>query len=78
MRLFSILSLAVAGFCVADAKTRPGRYLKLPVVHSKNHDVFSDPNSKRADTATIPLANRSDIAYYAQRRFPPIMNTTHC
>ncbi|XDG00430.1 hypothetical protein ABKA04_000045 [Annulohypoxylon sp. FPYF3050] len=44
---------------------RTDLYVKLPVVHSTNKKVFSDFGDRRAIT-TVPLANRSDVAYYAQ------------
>lgn len=61
------LSLSLAGCYASDAEPLPGHYLTLPVLHSTNRDVFGDPSSRR-DTATVELANRTDIAYYAQRK----------
>jgi hypothetical protein len=46
--------------------TTSGRYVKFPVIHSTNQDVFADVWAKRG-IQTIPLQNRSDVAYYAMR-----------
>lgn len=48
-----------------------GRYVKFPVIHSTNTDVFSEVWAKRElwskrGIQTLPLANRSDVAYYAK------------
>lgn len=37
----------------------------FPVIHSTNTDVFSFQQKRAID---VQLANRSDIAYYAQRK----------
>ncbi|OTB11897.1 hypothetical protein K445DRAFT_77389 [Daldinia sp. EC12] len=64
-RLFLLLDLIIGAYCqVSTIERRNSRYVKLPVVHSTNKDVFSDFGDKRAIT-TVPLANRSDVAYYA-------------
>ncbi|EMR65842.1 putative secreted aspartic proteinase protein [Eutypa lata UCREL1] len=63
--LLSLFSLVLAGCYASRLGSRNDRYLKLPVVHATNRDVFGDVWSKR-DAATVPLANRSDVAYYAQ------------
>ncbi|CAJ2506803.1 Uu.00g079890.m01.CDS01 [Anthostomella pinea] len=55
-----LVHLAIAAVCDASS-----RYVKLPVVHSINRKVFGDVWDKRAMT-TVPLANRSDVAYYAK------------
>ncbi|KAI1373015.1 acid protease [Hypoxylon crocopeplum] len=66
MRFIIILHLILAACCHTSAlERRNGHYVKLPVVHSTNKKVFSDFGDKRAIT-TVPLANRSDVAYYAQ------------
>ncbi|OTB02228.1 hypothetical protein M426DRAFT_74705 [Hypoxylon sp. CI-4A] len=66
VRLFLILNLIIGVYCQASSlERRSERYVKLPVVHSTNKKVFSDFGDKRAIT-TVPLANRSDVAYYAQ------------
>ncbi|KAI8960379.1 acid protease [Daldinia sp. FL1419] len=64
-RLFLLLDLVIGAYCqVSTVERRNSRYVKLPVVHSTNKNVFSDFGDKRAIT-TVPLANRSDVAYYA-------------
>lgn len=65
-RLIFILHLIIGFYChVSALERRDSHYVKLPVVHSTNKNVFSDFGDKRA-IATVPLANRSDVAYYAQ------------
>ncbi|KAI2636278.1 acid protease [Hypomontagnella submonticulosa] len=65
-RLLLFLQLIIGAYChVPDLERRNDHYVKLPVVHSTNKKVFSDFGDKRAIT-TVPLANRSDVAYYAQ------------
>ncbi|KAI1496778.1 aspartic peptidase domain-containing protein [Biscogniauxia marginata] len=63
---YILLHFAVA-VCSANSsiKSRDGHFVKLPVVHSTNRNVFSGVWDKRAIT-TVPLANRSDVAYYAK------------
>ncbi|KAK6833071.1 Eukaryotic aspartyl protease [Apiospora arundinis] len=39
--------------------------IRFPVVHSTNREVFGDSWEKRG-IETLPLANRSDVAYYAR------------
>ncbi|KAK8058576.1 eukaryotic aspartyl protease [Apiospora phragmitis] len=39
--------------------------IRFPVVHSTNREVFGDLWEKRG-IETLPLANRSDVAYYAR------------
>ncbi|KAL7625975.1 hypothetical protein AAE478_002744 [Parahypoxylon ruwenzoriense] len=66
-RLILILHLII-GVCYCHTSAlgrRNDHYVKLPVVHSTNRKVFADFGDKRAIT-TVPLANRSDVAYYAQ------------
>lgn len=65
-RLILFLHLIIGAYCHASTlERRNDHYVKLPVVHSTNKKVFSDFGDKRAIT-TVPLANRSDVAYYAQ------------
>ncbi|KAI1409506.1 acid protease [Hypoxylon sp. FL1857] len=65
-RLIIFLHLIIGAYChVSTLERRNDRYVKLPVVHSTNKKVFADFGDKRAIT-TVPLANRSDVAYYAQ------------
>lgn len=40
----------------------------FPVIHSTNPDVFTFEQRRAID---VTLANRSDIAYYAQREIQP-------
>ncbi|KAI0156690.1 acid protease [Hypoxylon sp. FL1284] len=66
VQLIFILHLIVGFyFHVSALERRDSRYVKFPVVHSTNKDVFADFGDRRAIT-TVPLANRSDVAYYAQ------------
>ncbi|KAI1773646.1 acid protease [Hypoxylon cercidicola] len=66
VQLIFILHLIIGVYChVCALERRDSHYVKLPVVHSTNKKVFSDFGDKRAIT-TVPLANRSDVAYYAQ------------
>ncbi|KAI1456710.1 acid protease [Annulohypoxylon moriforme] len=66
VRLILFLHLIIGAFCHASSlERRTDLYVKLPVVHSTNKKVFSDFGDRRAIT-TVPLANRSDVAYYAQ------------
>ncbi|KAI0834486.1 acid protease [Hypoxylon sp. FL0890] len=66
VRLILFLHLIIGAYChVSTLGRRNDRYVKLPVVHSTNKKVFADFGDKRAIT-TVPLANRSDVAYYAQ------------
>ncbi|KAI0105576.1 acid protease [Hypoxylon sp. NC0597] len=65
-QLILFLHLIIGAYCHASTlERRNDHYVKLPVVHSTNKKVFSDFGDKRAIT-TVPLANRSDVAYYAQ------------
>ncbi|KAI0010199.1 acid protease [Xylariaceae sp. FL0662B] len=66
VRLAIVLRLIIGAYCYASVRGRQNnRYVKLPVVHSTNRDAFADVWDKRAIT-TVPLANRSDVAYYAK------------
>ncbi|KAI1338186.1 acid protease [Xylariaceae sp. FL0016] len=61
-----VLLLALVACCEASTTKRQGdRFVKLPVIHSTNREVFAGVWDKRAIT-TVPLANRSDVAYYAK------------
>ncbi|OTA62037.1 acid protease [Hypoxylon sp. EC38] len=65
-QLILFLHLIIGAYCHGSTlERRNDHYVKLPVVHSTNKKVFSDFGDKRAIT-TVPLANRSDVAYYAQ------------
>ncbi|KAK6080770.1 eukaryotic aspartyl protease [Seiridium cupressi] len=72
------LVLALASCCYAadvlprnDSQAVAGRYVKFPVIHSTNTDVFAEVWAKqdvwsKRGIQTLPLANRSDVAYYAK------------
>lgn len=71
------LTLALAASCYAsgdlpqdDGPIASGRYATFPVIHSTNTDHFGDVWAKRdvwrRGIETLPLANRSDVAYYAK------------
>lgn len=74
----AVLTLALAASCYAsgdlpqdDGPIASGRYATFPVIHSTNTDHFGDVWAKRdvwrRGIETLPLANRSDVAYYAKR-----------
>lgn len=69
-RLAAILALALSAGCHGsaiaprDESTTPGQFLRCPVMHSTNA-IFADVWAKRG-IQTVPLANRSDVAYYAR------------
>ncbi|KAH6661329.1 aspartic peptidase domain-containing protein [Truncatella angustata] len=82
------ISIALASYCHAldslptdDITDTPSKYVRFPVIHSTNTDVFSDVWTKRElwskrGIQTLPLANRSDVAYYAKLEIgsPPQSN----
>ncbi|KAJ2995590.1 hypothetical protein NUW58_g1235 [Xylaria curta] len=68
VRLFSFLCLVIAAR-YSDAlsvQRRSEHYVKLPVVHSTNRQVFSKVYEDKRAIATVPLAKRADVAYYAK------------
>ncbi|KAJ3554765.1 hypothetical protein NPX13_g10524 [Xylaria arbuscula] len=68
IRLLSFSCLVIAAL-YGDAFTiehRTNHYVKLPVVHSTNRRVFAKVYEDKRDVATVPLAKRADVAYYAQ------------
>ncbi|KAI1844743.1 hypothetical protein JX266_009199 [Neoarthrinium moseri] len=78
-RLLSLFALVSVASCHAvdvapraDSTDSSGKYAKFPVIHSTNQDVFADVWAKRdvwsskRGIQTLPLANRSDVAYYAR------------
>ncbi|KAI1150578.1 aspartic peptidase domain-containing protein [Nemania diffusa] len=67
-RLFSFFCLIIAArFSDALSIERSSsRYVKLPVVHSTNRKVFAKVYESKRAIATVPLAKRSDVAYYAK------------
>ena len=68
IRLLSFLCLVIAAL-YGDALSiehRTNHYVKLPVVHSTNRQVFAKVYEDKRDVATVPLAKRADVAYYAQ------------
>ncbi|KAK5627595.1 hypothetical protein RRF57_003310 [Xylaria bambusicola] len=67
-RLLSLLCLVIAA-SYGDAlsiEPRSSHYVKLPVVHSTNRRVFAKVYENKRDVATVPLAKRADVAYYAK------------
>lgn len=62
-----LLLLAIGCFRAALAQYCPEgeACVHFPVIHSTNKDVFSFQQKRAVD---VQLANRSDIAYYAQRK----------
>lgn len=66
----SIVALGTQAQHVVPRNDTPSRShgancIRFPVVHSTNRDVFGDSWEKRG-IETLPLANRSDVAYYAR------------
>ncbi|RYC56307.1 hypothetical protein CHU98_g9898 [Xylaria longipes] len=45
---------------------RNNHFVKLPVVHSTNRQVFAKVYEDGQAIATVPLAKRADVAYYAK------------
>ncbi|KAI1423531.1 aspartic peptidase domain-containing protein [Xylaria sp. FL1777] len=67
-RFLSLLCLTIAAL-YGDAlsiERRSNRYVKLPVVHSTNQQVFAKVYDDKRALTTVPLAKRADVAYYAQ------------
>ncbi|TRX94408.1 hypothetical protein FHL15_004563 [Xylaria flabelliformis] len=67
-RLLSFLCLVLAA-PYGDAlyiERRDNHYVKLPVVHSTNRQVFSKVYEDKREIASVPLARRADVAYYAK------------
>lgn len=64
-----LLLLAISSFGAALAQYCPDgeACVHFPVIHSTNQDIFGFDIARRA--VDVKLANRSDIAYYAQRKF---------
>ncbi|KAI0148366.1 aspartic peptidase domain-containing protein [Xylariaceae sp. FL1272] len=63
LRLLAFICLATTINC--DSSTA-GKYVKLPVVRSTNQKVFPKASTGERAISTVPLANRSDVAYYAK------------
>jgi hypothetical protein len=68
LRLLSLTCLVIAAQCegASPLERRTDRYVKLPVVHSTNRQVFAGVYDGKRAIATVPLAKRSDVAYYAK------------
>ncbi|KAI3343255.1 aspartic peptidase domain-containing protein [Ustulina deusta] len=67
-RFISFVCLVIAAL-YGDASSigrRSDRYVKLPVVHSTNRQVFAKVYEDKRALATVPLAKRADVAYYAK------------
>ncbi len=70
-RFISFVCLVIAAL-YGDASSigrRSDRYVKLPVVHSTNRQVFAKVYEDKRALATVPLAKRADVAYYAKCLF---------
>ncbi|KAI2642489.1 aspartic peptidase domain-containing protein [Xylaria nigripes] len=67
LKFFPFLSLALATSYVSPLSIdrRTDHYVKLPVIHSTSHGYAKVYENKR-DLTSVPLAKRSDIAYYAR------------
>ncbi|KAI1811281.1 eukaryotic aspartyl protease [Poronia punctata] len=68
-RLVVIVCLLIAarwGDALTAEHRSNNRYVKLPVVHSTNQQVFSKVYQNKRDVSTVPLAKRADVAYYAR------------
>ncbi|KAI1120323.1 aspartic peptidase domain-containing protein [Nemania abortiva] len=67
-RLISCLCIVIAaqyGDALSIERSN-NRYVKLPVVHSTNRQVFAKVYEDKRAISTVPLAKRSDVAYYAK------------
>ncbi|KAH8653710.1 aspartic peptidase domain-containing protein [Xylariales sp. PMI_506] len=72
-RLTALVALSLACTCRAsgsvtrdDSAASSSKYVKFPVIHSTNQNIFPGIYSGRRDIETASLANLSDVAYYAQ------------
>ncbi|KAI1259091.1 acid protease [Xylariaceae sp. FL1019] len=63
LRVLALICLVTTINC---SSSKAERYVKLPVVHSTNRKVFSKADADERSISTVPLANRSDVAYYAK------------
>ncbi|KAI1326664.1 aspartic peptidase domain-containing protein [Xylariaceae sp. FL0255] len=69
-RSLGCISLIIAaGTEASPLEPRGDNYVKLQVVHSTNKQVFSDFYRQKRAVAEVPLANRTDVAYYAKLDF---------
>ncbi|KAI1348674.1 aspartic peptidase domain-containing protein [Xylaria sp. FL0043] len=63
---FLCLAITVSYGDTLSIKQRSNRYVKLPVVHSSNRQVFAKVYEDKRDLSAVPLAKRGDVAYYAK------------
>lgn len=66
---FLYLVLAARYSDALSIERRSNHYVKLPVVHSTNRQVFAKVYEDKRAIATVPLEKRADVAYYAKRLF---------
>ncbi|KAI0799193.1 aspartic peptidase domain-containing protein [Xylaria sp. FL0064] len=68
-RSFDRKTVAGADVSYGDAisiEQRSNRYVKLPVVHSTNRQVFAKVYEDKRALSAVSLAKRGDVAYYAK------------
>ncbi|KAI0436611.1 aspartic peptidase domain-containing protein [Xylaria telfairii] len=63
---FLCLVLAARYTDALSIERRSNHYVKLPVVHSTNRQVFAKVYEDKRAIATVPLEKRADVAYYAK------------
>ncbi|KAI0432256.1 aspartic peptidase domain-containing protein [Xylaria sp. FL1042] len=63
---FLCLAITVSYGDALSIEQHSNHYVKLPVVHSTNRQVFAKVYEDRRDLSAVPLAKRADVAYYAQ------------
>ncbi|KAI3320362.1 eukaryotic aspartyl protease [Xylariaceae sp. AK1471] len=68
LRILSLVCLVIAAQCggASPLEPRTDHYVKLPVVHSTNRQIFAEVYDDKRAISTVPLVKRSDVAYYAQ------------
>ncbi|KAI0531517.1 aspartic peptidase domain-containing protein [Xylaria digitata] len=67
-RFLVFLCLVIVARCgnALSIERRSTHFVKLPVVHSTNRQVFAKVYQDKRAIATVPLAKRADVAYYAK------------
>ncbi|KAI0417000.1 aspartic peptidase domain-containing protein [Xylaria grammica] len=67
-RFLSFLCLVISAQYgnTSAIERRSNHFVKLPVVHSTNRQVFTKVYQDKRAIATVPLAKRADVAYYAK------------
>ncbi|RWA10644.1 hypothetical protein EKO27_g4462 [Xylaria grammica] len=70
-RFLSFLCLVISAQYgnTSAIERRSNHFVKLPVVHSTNRQVFTKVYQDKRAIATVPLAKRADVAYYAKCSF---------